>query len=689
MKKIVAICVVLVSGIVSCIAQTINVDAGVVVKTFDHNPASINLDYLMDDDAYLKPAISLQQSFKNMKVGALRFPGGEKSDNYLWSVAPFNSVDPHFATPGACNWPNSDTRFSSNQLTPLNTTMDFDEFMTICLATGAKPLIVVAGDANYNTGCNPPTRNTLVNSAAEWVKYANIKKGYNIKNWMIGNESWNLAAYAPPSTASQYATDFIEFSKAMKAIDPTISVVANSKPGEWVNTLIQNASGYIDGIAISNYLNSNWTNGYDTYRNGNPSFVDDINSVIASIGNRNIKVIVSEYNAIDWANAWTNTNDLAHAIVNFQMFGDQIMISKVEDAFLWNTRWVENAYKPQDLNDAIDASGNLNAIGKALAIWGNNVLDKLVSSSNSGFVNSFASLDNSGNKLTLFLINKDGANHDVSVNIKNWPAVTSSNLIITQSKLSGSSLLDKFPVISTPTGTATVSGSSVNIQLNPYSINVVRLEKGGVVSFNIPSTIEAEQAELLNGAAINNDHLNYSGTGFVDNYSAVGPRTLFRVNAASAGNYDFKLYYANALANSSLSIYINGTKAKQTLLPLVGTSWDTWASSNEVLALNKGINTVEYVFDATDGGNVNLDKVLVTKSTVTGFESDNLFNAVNVYPNPFTSNIHLNKAQSWILYNAKGQELNKGTSNEIDGTPLERGVYFLKIADNKVFKLFK
>lgn len=469
-------------------SQTINIDAGIVIKSFDHNPVSINIDYLMDDDSFLKPEIGIKESLLNMNIGALRYPGGEKADNYLWSVPPYTSANPQFATKGNCNWPNNDSRFSSNYINPLSTTMDFDEFMTLCVSINAKPLIVVAGDANYCTFCpNPPTLDELITNAVEWVKYANIEKNFKIKYWMVGNESWNSAAYDNPSTALQYANDFIKFYKAMKAVDSSIVIVANTKPGSWLNTLLTKADGYLDAVAISNYPIWNWTNGYDTYRNNNPNFVSDINSVATAIGSKKIGIIVSEYNSIDWSDAWPNNNDLGHALVNFQIFGDQIKHNKVIDAYHWNTRWVNNASTPQHLNDAIDASGNLNATGKALAMWGRNLLDKLVYSTNSGYINSFASIDSSGNDLNVFLINKDYSSHSVTVNIANYPSITHSNLNLTLSEFSGASITDKFPLITAPVSNALVSNSSINIELSPLSITVIKMKSdfvSKIVDFN-------------------------------------------------------------------------------------------------------------------------------------------------------------------------------------------------------------
>lgn len=474
-------------------SQSLTVDATQILKVLDHNPAALNLNYLMDDDAYLQPTVPLAQTLTTMQVGRLRFPGGEKSDNYLWSVAPYNAVNPQFAIPGNCNWPNSDARFSVNYLSPLSTTLDFDELMTLCQAVGTEPLIVVAGDAHYNTQCpNPPTLQDLITNATEWIRYANLVKGYGIRYWMVGNESWNSAAYSPPGTPGQYAHDFVEFAQAMKAVDPGITVVANSQPGIWLDSLLQIAGGAAEIIAISNYPVYNWTQGYDTYRTGNPNFVANIESVIQSIGSEDIGVIVAEYNAIDWAEAWPNENDLGHALVNFQMLGDQIRLEKVVDAYLWNTRWIDNVADPQHLYDAIDQYGTPNATGQALAMWGNYSLDYLVFSDNDGYVNSFAMVDSAGTRLTLFLINKDYAAQTATVSVEHYPALSSPGLTITETQLSGQSVQDKFPQVSHPTGSATVSGSQVSVSLAPLSIHVLQFSPASLLSLEDEASLLQE-----------------------------------------------------------------------------------------------------------------------------------------------------------------------------------------------------
>ena len=210
----------------------------------------------------------------------------------------------------------------------------------------------------------------------------------------------------------------------------------------------------------------------------------------------------------------------------------------------------------------------------------------------------------------------------------------------------------------------------------------------GSKTFAIPSTIEAEVAELSN-ATVANNHTGFSGTGFVDGYETPGSRTLFRVNAVAAGNFNFKLFYANAGSNSSLSIYVNNTKLKQSTLPVVSSSWNDWNSVNEVIALKAGANTVEYVYDVTDGGKVNLDKIEVTNNVTTGFETESNVSKITAFPNPFSTVVYISEKQNWKLYNNAGQLIMEGDSNMIDGALLDNGMYLLKLEDRNVYKLIK
>ncbi|WP_342549348.1 discoidin domain-containing protein [Paenibacillus sp. FSL P2-0089] len=130
-----------------------------------------------------------------------------------------------------------------------------------------------------------------------------------------------------------------------------------------------------------------------------------------------------------------------------------------------------------------------------------------------------------------------------------------------------------------------------------------------------PGTYEAEAAALSGGAKTNTDHSGYTGAAFVDGYLTQGAATTFSVTAPSAGNYSAALRYANASGSTkTLSIYVNGTKVKQTSLANLS-NWDTWSTQAEILALNAGTNTIAYKYDASDSGNVNLDQLVLSASS--------------------------------------------------------------------------
>lgn len=126
---------------------------------------------------------------------------------------------------------------------------------------------------------------------------------------------------------------------------------------------------------------------------------------------------------------------------------------------------------------------------------------------------------------------------------------------------------------------------------------------------------EAESAVLSGGAKVNTDHAGYSGTGFVDGYTASGAATSFTVQASAAGTYNATLRYANASGSAkTISVYVNGIKIKQTLLANLA-NWDTWADQTEQLTLTAGNNTIAYKYDSSDSGNINLDYVTVLAGT--------------------------------------------------------------------------
>lgn len=125
--------------------------------------------------------------------------------------------------------------------------------------------------------------------------------------------------------------------------------------------------------------------------------------------------------------------------------------------------------------------------------------------------------------------------------------------------------------------------------------------------------LEAEKATLSGGAGINTNHLGYSGTGFVDGYTTQGATTTFNLSVPTQGSYNVDLRYAAGRGISeTVSIYVNGTKIKQTSLKSTS-SWDTWGDKIEPLTLKAGSNTIVYKYDSGDSGWINIDYISNSK----------------------------------------------------------------------------
>ncbi|MFC4101251.1 carbohydrate-binding protein [Paenibacillus xanthanilyticus] len=139
---------------------------------------------------------------------------------------------------------------------------------------------------------------------------------------------------------------------------------------------------------------------------------------------------------------------------------------------------------------------------------------------------------------------------------------------------------------------------------------------------------EAESAVLSGGAVTAADHVGYSGSGFVGGFTDANKGNAsarFTVSASSSGSHNAVLRYANGTgSDKTVSLYVNGVKVKQVVLPATA-NWDSWGTKTEVVTLQAGSNTIQYKFDATDSGNVNIDKVdidPVVQQPSTGLEAE-------------------------------------------------------------------
>jgi hypothetical protein len=399
----------------------INVYPDSVLADVSHHPIGINVDYFMDDDNYLKPARRTADALKAMGAKYLRYPGGNKSDLYLFSVPPYEIAKPALARTGkgAVGY----ERVIKDDKEYKYDVLDFDEFIAMCREVGAEPIITVAADeylANYPEGCTWTDREGLIRNVVEWVRYANIKKKYNVKYWLIGNECWH--ENNPNSTAEIYARDVVDFSKAMKAVDTSIYIIPNGNSVEFCETVLKIAADYIDYFCISNYPIYEYDAGYATYRDTLQDMMHPVGRALTAITNtgykNRLKLIITEYGPFDWGNKWPMINDMGHALFNFELAGKQLLVPEIEFSQFWNTRWIDNDSIENSVYDALDKDGNFNANGYALMIWGNFLGDKMVMTTSTMHIRSFASFIPEEKILYVYIMNMMGNPEYVTLDIE-------------------------------------------------------------------------------------------------------------------------------------------------------------------------------------------------------------------------------------------------------------------------------
>jgi len=204
---------------------------------------------LSDANGYRK---DVMEAVKGLNVSILRWPGGNFASGYNWKdgIGPKDQrpVRPELA------WHDIETnRFGT------------DEFLRYAELIETEPYICV----NLGLGS--------IADARDWVEYTNSaqhtywadqrrKNGrdqpWKVKYWALGNEidgPWQLGH----KDAEEYAKFALEAAKAMRAVDPTIKLVASGSSNygadwiAWNRTVLQTLRNTADYIAIHTYINNN------------------------------------------------------------------------------------------------------------------------------------------------------------------------------------------------------------------------------------------------------------------------------------------------------------------------------------------------------------------------------------------------------------------------------------------------
>ena len=231
------------------------VDVGPSAGTIDRRLFGTNLEWFNEAGglAAQDPALRarLLTLTREQGVSVLRFPGGTLADYYHWrdgtGPVPSRPERRHPTDSG-----HSANRFGSPEL------------FKMMQETGSEALITV----NAGTG--------TADEAAAWVAYANrpgdsarAADGYprpiGIHLWEIGNELYlpgNPGELKITVSPEVYAQRYLAFSRAMKAVDPSIRTLAlavtashtgpDTPYPDWTRVVLQAAAREIDLVAVHN-----------------------------------------------------------------------------------------------------------------------------------------------------------------------------------------------------------------------------------------------------------------------------------------------------------------------------------------------------------------------------------------------------------------------------------------------------
>ena len=247
------------------------------------------------------------QAIRALQPPVIRWPGGCYVSAYHWEDGIGPTRSPRF-----------DKAWRVEESNEFGT----DEFIGLCRSVGAEPYICTnAGSGTYEEMSNWVEYCNL----ADQGKWARLRKdnGYaaphKVRYWSIGNENygdWEIGA----KTAEEWARFVKESGKMMKAVDPSIQLMAASVAElDWNLRLLREAGRVLDWISIHGYWDPLWErndlSSYETCMALSTTIADKITTTEHILGALDllgkIRIAFDEWNLRGWhhPNRWSATED--------------------------------------------------------------------------------------------------------------------------------------------------------------------------------------------------------------------------------------------------------------------------------------------------------------------------------------------------------------------------------------------
>ncbi len=283
--------------------------------------------------------------FKDMSISFLRYPGGLVRLWHWNDLTGWGYID---------HWNGKYDR--KDDLDP-STYMDLDEYMALCRAVGAEPVLGI----NMDSGWRYNRQEDGLNEAVDLLKYCN-EMGYEVNYLFLDNEN-----YMNGWTVEEYAAQINYYVPAIKEQMPNAKLIAN-----WTSQFRSKVHEYKALINIAghnfDYIDLHWywkwgVASWDEWLKKTPmemetewydggTFVEEItffNQLMASLGAPHVKLACLEWNIPPGK----HNEDPYHtpfktALMQAEM-QMQFMQGGLEIASLWTTQWPNDADFPWQL----------------------------------------------------------------------------------------------------------------------------------------------------------------------------------------------------------------------------------------------------------------------------------------------------------------------------------------------------
>ena len=297
-----------------------------------HGKLWIDQVSMMPSDAEGGVRHDVEERVMALRPGFIRWPGGNVAQDYHWKWG----IGPRDQRPV---WANASW---GNELEP----SDFgtNEFVQFARRVGAEPSLTV----------NVEGRGATAEEAAAWVQYCNgdpqseygriraangSAEPFHVRYWEIGNEIWGNWVRGH-SDAPTYANNLNRYVQKMKAIDPSIKIIATGHNDlDWNRTVLTIAGQNIDYLSVHHYYGQREMKGDANNLRARPLhyelFYRQMQQMIKEmVPGRNIKLAINEWNTSLPLPAQHSMESALYAarLMNvFERTGDLVEMSAVSD----------------------------------------------------------------------------------------------------------------------------------------------------------------------------------------------------------------------------------------------------------------------------------------------------------------------------------------------------------------------